>query len=105
MRKREKQILIRVSDEELEMINRNTRNQNLSRSDYRRKLANNFDPSSSNIEYITKYEEDFKMLGNIFHKLARQANFYGYIDDKTYKKYATYLFKILDDIKYNLNIK
>lgn len=105
MRKREKQILLRVSDEELEMINRNARKQNLSRSDYLIKLANNFEPSSPNIEYITKYEENFKMLGNVFHKLVRQSNFYGYIDDKTYKRYATYLFEILDDIKYNLNIK
>lgn len=45
------------------------------------------------------------MLSNVFHKLARQVNFYGYIEDKTYKKYVTYLFEILDDIKYNVNIK
>lgn len=104
MRKREKQVMIRLSNKEYKDIIENAKKRNISTSKYLRDCIEKYEVTSLDYDCLTRHNEDFRALNNAFSKLLTQINMNGYIDKRLYNKYLDWLNDVIDDIKISLDI-
>ena len=102
MEKRTHQVGVRLTEKELEKLDRQVRKSGLSRSSYLRDLAHRCEPrSTSHIDY-PGYTARLKSLGERIAKIARVANSTGYIMADEYKAAMEELMQLLDELHQQL---
>lgn len=98
MEKRTHQVGVRLTEKELEKLDRQVKKSGLSRSSYLRDLAHRCEPrSTSHIDYAG-YTARLKALGERIAQIARVANSTGYIMADEYRAVMEELKPLLDEI-------
>ena len=98
MEKRTHQVGVRLTEKELEKLDRQVRKSGLSRSSYLRDLAHRCEPrSTSHIDY-PKYTAKLKSLGERIAQVARVANSTGYFMVDEYRAAMEELIALLHDL-------
>lgn len=104
MRKRMRAKTLYLSEQENEILTKKCNKLGLSKSEYIRQLINNYIPIKTDINILSKHEQDFKMIGNGLNAVARDANRYGFVNERDLKRYLAWINEVIDDIKFNLDI-
>ena len=98
MEKRTIQVGVRLTDKELEKLDKQVKKSGLSRSSYLRDLVRRCEPrGTSHIDYAG-YTARLKALGERIAQIARVANSTGYIMADEYKTAMAELMPLLDEI-------
>ena len=98
MEKRTHQVGVRLTEKELEKLDRQVRKSGLSRSSYLRDLAHRCEPRSTSHFDYAGYTARLKALGERIAQVARVANSTGYIMVDEYKAAMEELMQLLDEI-------
>ena len=94
-----------LSEEENKILEEKCKKLNLNKSEYIRKLIREFNPTNVEIDILSRHSEEFKMIGNGFNAVVRDAHRYEFINKRNLNHYLTWLNNISDDIKFNLDIE
>lgn len=105
MRKRMKEKTLYLSEKENEILIKKCNKFGLSISEYIRQLINDYTPIKIDINNISKYKEDFRMIGNGLNAVARDTHRYGFINERDLNHYLSWLNDVIEEIKFDLNIK
>ena len=98
MEKRTHQVGVRLTEKELEKLDRQVRKSGLSRSSYLRDLAHRCEPRSTSHIYYPKYTAKLKSLGERIAQVARVANSTGYFMVDEYRAAMEELIALLHDL-------
>ncbi len=104
MRKRMREKTLYLSEEENEILTKKSNKLGLSKSEYIRQLITNYVPIKTDINILSKHEQDFKMIGNGLNAVTRDAHRYGFINERDLNCYLLWLNDVCEDIKFNLDI-
>ena len=102
MRKRFKEKTLYLSEKENKILLERAKKENLSVSEFLRKLIRDFQPTSPDINIIAKHTPALKQIGNDLNRITRRAYMIGYVDERSLKIQLEHLDFIVDDIKFNL---
>ncbi len=105
MRKRIIEKTLYLSEKENTILEEKCKRLNLNKSEYIRKLISEFNPINVEIDILSRHREEFKMIGNGFNAIVRDAHRYEFINKRDLNHYLTWLNDISNDIKFNLDIK
>lgn len=105
MRKRMIEKTLYLSEKENEILMKKCNKLGLSQSEYIRGLLNDYTPIKIDGNILSKHKEDFKMIGNGLNAVARDAHRYGFVNEHDLNHYLSWLNDVIDEIKFDLDIK
>lgn len=101
MRKRMREKTLYLSEEENEILTKKSNKLGLSKSEYIRQLITNYVPIKTDINILSKHEQDFKMIGNGLNAVTRDAHRYGFINEHDLNRHLLWLNDVCEDIDIN----
>ena len=100
MRQRDIKKTIFFNEKECKRLQKNAKKLKLNQSEYLRSIINNYNPKElPDKKIMDEIVNELKHLGKIFNEIARQANYYNYINTPAFKRAYEKLEMLYERIK------